>query len=262
MSKLTLTPGTRVRVFPEGTKGTIVDTPAITEQFRGFVAVAFDGADKASPCSPDNLVIIEPEAPAEFPPGTRVTDAGNGRLGTVADDPEMTAEYPGMIPVHWDNDWRSCAAPSILAPVADGIEKFSESEIVEELERRGVPLPPAGFKMDTAGTTVFVGPEHVADTWRVLTHWTPQDGIRYCLDTDESVWTPAQVEALPAALESIKQEIDLAAALVHLRSHPKLAMSTVTVNDLITAAQGQGLGWGAMAEAWGTLRDAGQLASK
>lgn len=49
-----------------------------------------------------------------FIPGDRVSDSGNGRLGTVADDPAMATEYPGMIPVHWDNGYRTVAAPSIL----------------------------------------------------------------------------------------------------------------------------------------------------
>lgn len=116
MNKHTFMPGSRVRAFPNGETGTVAESAPRYATLPGFVPVIFDGHDKARPCSADNLVILKPAA--TFIPGERVSDRGNGRLGTVADDPAMTAEYPGMVPVHWDNGYRTVAAPSILEPVA------------------------------------------------------------------------------------------------------------------------------------------------
>lgn len=89
-----------------------------------------------------------------FTPGQRVSDTGKNITGTVADDPKMRREYPGMVPVHWDNGDRSVASPSILAPAPwgdietwdqvranedpapAGLEAFTDAEIQAELDRR------------------------------------------------------------------------------------------------------------------------------
>ncbi len=64
MSNRTFTPGTRVKVFPYGETGTVADAPEISAHFTRFVPVIIDGRPTATPCSSDNLVVIEPAAAA------------------------------------------------------------------------------------------------------------------------------------------------------------------------------------------------------
>ena len=243
MSNHTLTPGQRVEHDATGELGTLTSTNGVS------AVVQWDTTGGKNPAD----ILPVTDLVAAFLPGDRVSDRGNGRLGAVADDPAMTAEYPGMVPVHWDNGYRTVAAPSILAPVAAGIEGLPASEIAAELERRGVPLPPAGFHPDTTGTTALVGPGYATDSWRVLTQWTPDAGVTYCIDSDHGIWTAAEVAELPKALASIRREMDRAASVEYLRTRPELASKKVTVTELCQAAEAQGIGWGAMAEAWGIV---------
>lgn len=64
MSKHTFTPGARVRVFPSGEKGTVVDSPELSRQFPQFVPVSFDGTGTSRPCSPENLIALGHEQAA------------------------------------------------------------------------------------------------------------------------------------------------------------------------------------------------------
>ena len=56
-------PGTRVRAFPNGEKGTVAESAPRYASIPGFVPVIFDGHDKAQPCAADNLVRLEQVAP-------------------------------------------------------------------------------------------------------------------------------------------------------------------------------------------------------
>lgn len=224
-----------------------------------------------------------------FTPGQRVSDKQTGKLGTVAKDPTMTAEYPEMIPVHWDNGWRSCAAPAILAPVALNIEHVPDADLAAEIVKRGLeangwgnlepwePTPPAGFRREIfmqcgedgydpcepygecehEQDITFGGPGYCESAdWRVSTQWTPESGIFYMITHDGlGIWTPEEIVALPKAIEAVKYKIDLDAALEYLGKHSELTKEKVTINRLCEAAQSEGLNWGAMAEAWTILRD-------
>lgn len=127
MSNSTLTRGTRVRAFPGGELGTVANVPRISEQFKGFTPVIFDGRDKATPCDTQKLVAIE-QAPAVGPAAdTRVIHHATGVRGTLKSSNGDTAD------VEWDA--AGVAMPFATLPVA-GIEAFTVAEIEAELERR------------------------------------------------------------------------------------------------------------------------------
>lgn len=54
----------------------------------------------------------------DLTPGTRVRDADRpSRTGTIITDPKVI-EYPGMVPVLWDNSWRTFTDPEALVPIS------------------------------------------------------------------------------------------------------------------------------------------------
>lgn len=129
MSKHTFTPSDTVVHDATGERGTLIST-------NGYSAVVeWDTTGGKNPA--DILPVTDLEPFAEFTPGDRVSDHGNGRLGVVADDAALSAKYPGYFPVQWDNGTRTVAAPSILAPVAPGIESVPTAELETEAIKRG-----------------------------------------------------------------------------------------------------------------------------
>lgn len=166
--------------------------------------------------TPGELVVHEPVS--EFSPGDRVSDRGNGRLGTVADDPAMIDEYPGFFPVEWDGGTVSVAHPSILAPVAAGLDQFSDEDLRAELAQRGVDFPPACFTLDVRTSEPaelifeWSGPAHHADKWEITTQWNEDEGLTYFVDhADNKPWTPAELDAMQTALTQLRSDIEGAA---------------------------------------------------
>lgn len=166
--------------------------------------------------TPCELVVHQPVS--EFNPGDRVSDRGNGRLGTVADDPTMIAEYPGLFPVLWDGGTRSVAHPSILEPVADGIENVSDADLHAELAHRGIGTPPADFTLDvrTSEPSELIfewsGPARQAATWEITTQWNDDEGLTFFIDhADNKPWTPEELDAMQSALAELRSNIETAA---------------------------------------------------
>jgi hypothetical protein len=210
MPNHTFTPGELVVHETTGERGILTST-------NGYSAVVeWDSTGGKNPADILPVTDIEP-APA-FSPGDRVSDTGNGHLGTVADDPAMIAEYPGMIPIHWDNGYRTVANPSILAPVAAGIEHFSDEDLRAELAHRGIDIPPANFTLDVRTSEPaelifeWSGPAHHAATWEITTQWNDDEGLTYFIDhADNKPWTPAELDAMQTALAELRSGIEATA---------------------------------------------------
>lgn len=206
----TLTPGQPVVHEATGERGILTST-------NGYSAVVeWDSTGGKNPA--DILPVTDLEPVAEFSPGDRVSDRGNGRLGTVADDPAMLDKYPGYFPVLWDGDTGSVAHPSILAPVAAGIEHVSDEDLRAELARRGVDTPPACFTLNVRTSEPaellfeWSGPAHHAATWEITTQWNEDEGLTYFIDhADNEPWTPAELDGMQAALAELRSSIEATA---------------------------------------------------
>lgn len=208
MSKSTFTPGELVVHEATGERGTLISTNQVS------AVVEWDTTGGKNPADILPVSDIEPAA-AQFSPGDRVSDRGNGRLGTVADDPAMLEEYPGYFPVLWDGDTRSVAHPSILAPVAAGIEHVPDADLRAELASRGIATPPVGFTLDAAaeameaGLGEYDGPKHIAATWEISAAWNKSEGLTYFIDhTPSGPWTPAELDTMQTALAELRSFIE------------------------------------------------------
>ena len=220
MSNHTFTPGQRVRAFPGGRIGIVVDVDAETAaNYPGFTHLQYDGDEGVSLCDTQKLMPLD-----------RAIE-----LESFTDD-ALKAEL---------------ALRTIQPPAGFRTETFMECG------RDGYdPCEPYGECGHEKDIT-YMGPGHYeAKGWRISTQWTPRRGIFYILDHDEpGIWTPEEIEELPEALKKVSYKIDLDAALEYMSNHPELTKEKITINRLCEAAQREGLNWGAMAEAWTILRD-------
>lgn len=208
-------------------------------------------------------------------PGDRVVHEATGERGILTSTNGVSAV------VQWDSTGGKNPADILpvtdLEPAHDGIEAFTDAEIEDEITRRGMDAP-AGFAselfMDCASEFgdacepfgecdhgreyLFIGPEHYDNVtgWGVTTQWTPKRGIFHMVfHSGDGTWTPEELDALTEATATIKREIGLAAALVHVRKNPHLLSDKVTVRELASESVKIGLFASDIMHAVVTLRE-------
>lgn len=140
-----------------------------------------------------------------------------------------------------------------------------EANLEAEARRRRLePLLPAGFKSDLHMECAeefgdpcepygecdhgreysFVGPEHYDNVngWWVTSQWELERGTFHTVGhAGNGTWTPDELDALSDAIATVKREIGLAAALVHVRKNPHLLSDKATVQELANESVKLGL---------------------